>query len=68
MPKLSVIVPVYKAEAVLETCVASVQAQTCPDWELLLIDDGSRTAAGSSATAMPPGTAGSGSSTSPTGA
>ena len=41
MPKLSVIVPVYKAEAVLETCVASVQAQTCSDWELLLIDDGS---------------------------
>ena len=41
MPKLSVIVPVYKAEAVLETCVASVLAQTFSDWELLLIDDGS---------------------------
>ena len=41
MPKISVIVPVYKAEAVLETCVASVLAQTFSDWELLLIDDGS---------------------------
>ena len=41
MPKISVIVPVYKAEAVLETCVESVLGQTLPDWELLLIDDGS---------------------------
>ncbi len=41
MPKISVIVPVYKAEAVLAKCVDSVLAQTFADWELLLIDDGS---------------------------
>lgn len=41
MPKLSIIVPVYKAEAVLPKCVDSVFAQTYSDWELLLIDDGS---------------------------
>ncbi|NCB63834.1 MAG: glycosyltransferase [Clostridia bacterium] len=41
MPKLSIIVPVYKAETVLPKCVDSVFAQTYPDWELLLVDDGS---------------------------
>ena len=41
MPKISIIVPIYKAEAVLAKCVDSVLAQTCSDWELLLIDDGS---------------------------
>ena len=37
MPKISIIVPIYKAEAVLAKCVDSVLAQTCSDWELLLI-------------------------------
>lgn len=41
MPKVSVIVPVYRAEGFLRRCVESVQAQSFPDWELLLIDDGS---------------------------
>lgn len=41
MPKLSIIVPVYKAEAVLPKCADSVLGQTFSDWELLLIDDGS---------------------------
>ena len=41
MSKISIIVPVYKAESVLAKCVDSVLAQTCSDWELLLIDDGS---------------------------
>lgn len=41
MPKISIIVPVYKAENVLAKCVDSVLAQTFADWELLLIDDGS---------------------------
>lgn len=41
MPQISIIVPVYKAEGVLGKCVDSVFAQTFPDWELLLIDDGS---------------------------
>lgn len=39
MPKVSIIVPVYKAEAYLERCVGSILAQSFPDFELLLIDD-----------------------------
>ena len=42
MPAISVIVPVYQAEKLLPQCVNSVLAQTFSDWELLLIDDGSR--------------------------
>ena len=41
MPRISIIVPVYKAENVLAKCVDSVLAQAFADWELLLIDDGS---------------------------
>ena len=41
MPKISVIVPVYKAEAYLRRCVDSLLAQTFQDFELLLVDDGS---------------------------
>lgn len=40
-PKISVIVPVYKAEAHLCRCVDSILSQTFKDFELLLIDDGS---------------------------
>ena len=38
---ISVIVPVYKVEKYLRHCVDSILAQTYPDFELLLIDDGS---------------------------
>ena len=40
-PKISVIVPVYKAESYLRCCVDSLLAQTFRDFEILLIDDGS---------------------------
>ena len=40
-PKISVIVPVYKAEAYLHRCVDSLLAQTFTDFEILLVDDGS---------------------------
>lgn len=40
-PAISVIVPVYKAEKYLHRCVDSLLAQTFPDIEILLIDDGS---------------------------
>ena len=39
--RFSVIVPVYNVEDYLEACVASVIAQTCRDYELILVDDGS---------------------------
>ena len=41
MPEISVIVPVYKAEAFLKKCADSILSQTFSDLELLLVDDGS---------------------------
>ncbi len=41
-PKISVIVPVYNVEQYLPRCIDSILAQTFTDFELLLIDDGSR--------------------------
>ena len=41
MPRLSVIVPVYKVEAYLPACIDSILSQTARDLELILIDDGS---------------------------
>lgn len=40
-PKISVIVPVYKAESYLHRCVDSLLAQTFQNFEILLVDDGS---------------------------
>ncbi|MCR5636950.1 MAG: glycosyltransferase [Clostridiales bacterium] len=42
MPLISVIVPVYNAEKTLEYCIRSILEQTFEDFELLLIDDGSK--------------------------
>ncbi len=41
MPKVSVIVPIYNVAAYLTQCVDSILAQTEPDIEVLLVDDGS---------------------------
>ena len=41
MPKISIIVPVYKAEPYLHRCVESILAQTYGDFELILVNDGS---------------------------
>lgn len=41
-PMVSVIMPAYNAETYIETAIRSVQGQTMADWELLVIDDGSR--------------------------
>lgn len=40
-PKISVIVPVYRTEAYLDRCLASIAAQTLPDIEVLCVNDGS---------------------------
>ena len=41
MPKISVIVPVYKVEKYLSRCVDSILKQSFIDFELILVDDGS---------------------------
>lgn len=46
MPKISVIVPVYKAEPYIARCIESVLSQDFTDWELILVDDGSPDKAG----------------------
>ena len=40
-PFASIIVPVYKVEPYLDRCVASILAQTYPNLEVILVDDGS---------------------------
>lgn len=40
-PLVSVIVPVYKVEKYLPTCINSILHQSYTRWELILIDDGS---------------------------
>ncbi len=38
---ISIIVPVYKVEQYVSRCIDSVLSQSYPDWELILVDDGS---------------------------
>ena len=46
IPKISVIVPVYNIEKYLHRCIDSILAQTFTDFEVLLIDDGSKDKSG----------------------
>lgn len=41
LPLISVIVPVYRVEAYLDKCIASVVGQTYKNLEIILVDDGS---------------------------
>lgn len=40
-PKVSVVMPVYQAEAYLEQCLDSIARQTLGEFEILCVDDGS---------------------------
>ena len=40
--KVSIIVPCYNAQAYLRACLDSLIAQSMEDFEVILIDDGSR--------------------------
>lgn len=39
--KISIVVPVFNCEKFLNDCIESVIRQSCSDWELILVDDGS---------------------------
>ena len=41
LPLISVVVPVYRVEKYLDHCIQSIAAQTYPNLEILLVDDGS---------------------------
>ena len=45
-PQISIVVPVYNVEKYLERCIDSILAQTFTDFELLLINDGSKDSSG----------------------
>lgn len=40
-PKVSVIIPTFNRAHLLPRAMESIRAQTCTDWEIILIDDGS---------------------------
>jgi len=40
-PTVSVIIPCYKQAHFLRECIGSLQAQSMPDWEAIVVDDGS---------------------------
>ena len=46
MPRISVIVPVFDSEPYLPACIDSILAQSFGEFELILVDDGSRDRSG----------------------
>ena len=45
-PSVSIIVPVYNAEKTIRRCIESILHQSCGDFELLVVDDGSPDSSG----------------------
>jgi glycosyltransferase involved in cell wall biosynthesis len=41
VPRVSILSPTYQHAAFIGECIRSVLAQTMPDWEMIIVDDGS---------------------------
>ena len=41
MPRVSVVIPTYNRSDMLGDAIQSVLDQTCTDWEMIIVDDGS---------------------------
>lgn len=41
VPEVSIVVPIYNVEPFLRRCIDSILSQTYPDFQLILVDDGS---------------------------
>ncbi len=52
IPAVSVMMPAYNAERTIQQAIESVLAQTMPDWELIVVDDGSTDATAQRAVAL----------------
>ena len=46
LPMVSIVVPVYNCEKFVGRCLNSIVEQTYPDWECIVIDDGSKDKSG----------------------
>jgi glycosyltransferase involved in cell wall biosynthesis len=42
VPRIAILIPSYNHGRFLEACIRSIQAQTFADWEVVLVDDGSK--------------------------
>jgi glycosyltransferase involved in cell wall biosynthesis len=51
-PNVTIVIPTYNRARLLPRAVSSVQAQTCAEWELIVVDDGSTDSTVADVTAM----------------
>ena len=52
-PRVCAVIPAYNAAGTLEATFASLTAQSVPEWEAVLVDDGSTDATPDLAAALP---------------